>query len=135
VPGAGTTVYMYRVDLTGAAAATDQMCVSALTIDFGPIVPLPYSGPSKPNADVFVVTSGGLGSVGIQSASRSRPAITFQFSSSSFPAPGETHPPVCTGQTSFFFGLASTKPPIATTAQIHMGIYGWKPVGARRAAP
>ena len=77
VPGAGTTVYMYRVDLTGAAAATDQMCVSALTVDFGPIVKLPYAGASKPKGDVFV----------------------------------------------------------ATTAQVHMGVYGWHPVAARRAAP
>jgi hypothetical protein len=135
VPGAGTTVYMYRVDLTGAADATDKMCVSALTIDFGPITPLPYSGPGKSNADVFVVTSGGLGSVGLQSASRSGSAITFQLSSASFAAPGAPFPPVCPGQTSYFFGLASAKPPIATTAQIHMGVYGWKPVAARRAAP
>jgi hypothetical protein len=135
VPGAGTTVYIYRVDLTGAAAASDQMCVSSVAVNFGAITKLPYSGAGKPKADVFVVTTGGLGTVGLKSADQTGSTVTFQFSAASFPAPGDPFPPVCAGQTSFFFGLASTKAPLATKAQVHMGIYGIKSVGARAPAP
>src|SRR5262249_23616019 len=39
VPGAGTTVYLYRVDLSQAQPQTDQMCVTAVEIEFGPVVP------------------------------------------------------------------------------------------------
>jgi hypothetical protein len=131
VPGAGTTVYIYRVDLTGATAATDQMCVSSVAVNFGPIAKLPYSGAGKPKADVFVVTSGGLGTVGLKSADQTGSTVTFQISTASFPAPGDPFPPVCAGQTTFFFGLASTKAPVASKAQVHMGIYGIKSVGAR----
>ena len=135
VPGAGTTVYMYRVDLTAAKAATDQMCVSSVAIDFGPITRLSYNGAGIPAVDVFVVTSGGMGSIGLQSAEQVGSTVTFHFSTSSFPSPGEKFPPVCAGQTSFFFGLASTKAPVATTAKVHMGVYGTRNVGARAPAP
>lgn len=131
VPGAGTTVYIYRVDLTGATAATDQMCVSSVAVNFGPITKLPFSGAGKPKADVFVITTGGLGTVGLKSADQTGSTVTFQLSAASFPAPGDPFPPVCPGQTTFFFGLASTKAPAATKAQVHMGIYGIKSVGAR----
>jgi hypothetical protein len=135
VPGAGTTVYIYRVDLTEATAASDQMCVSSVAVNFGPITKLPYSGAGKPKADVFVVTTGGLGTVGLKSADQTGSTVTFQFSPASFPSPGDPFPPVCPGQTSFFFGLASTKAPIATKAQVHMGVYGIKSVGARAPTP
>jgi hypothetical protein len=46
-------------------------------------------------------------------------------------ASGEQFAPICAGQTSFFFGLASTKPQSQTTAKIQMGIYGAKSAGAR----
>jgi hypothetical protein len=132
VPGAGTTVYMYRIDLTKATAQTDQMCVTAIAVDFGPLKPLPYSGAG--NADVFVITSGGLGSIGLQSADQTGATIKFQFSTSSFPDPHEQFQPVCPGQTSFFFGLAALKPPVAATAQVTMGVYGTKGVAARAPA-
>jgi hypothetical protein len=135
VPGAGTIPYIYRVDLTGAAPASDQMCVSSLAVNFGPIVQLPYSGPGLPKADVFVVTTGGLGSIGLRSAEKTGNKVTFRFSLASFPSPGEPFPPVCAGQTSFFFGLASTSAPIPTTAQVVMGVYGTKNVGGRSPMP
>ena len=133
VPGAGTTVYIYRVDLTQATAKTDQMCVNAVAVDFGPIQQLNYAGSGL--ADVFVVTSGGLGSIGLQSAEQTGNTVTFRISPSSFPNPQEQYQPVCPGQTSFFFGLASRRPPVATTAQVTMGVYGTKPVAARAPMP
>jgi hypothetical protein len=93
VPGSGTIPYIYRVDLTGAAPATDQMCVSSLAVNFGPIVQLPYSGVGNPNADVFVITTGGLGTIGLRSAEKTGNKITFRFSLASFPAPGDPFPP------------------------------------------
>ena len=80
VPGAGTTVYMYRVDLTAAKAATDQMCVSSVAIDFGPITRLPYNGAGVPAVDVFVVTSVDMRSIGLQSAEQVGSTVTFHFS-------------------------------------------------------
>src|ERR1700687_5719072 len=66
-PGAGKHVYEYRVDLTQAVGVLNIPCVTALTINFGPVSKLQYNGVG-PLDDVFVVTSGGLGTVGIGSA-------------------------------------------------------------------
>ena len=50
-------------------------------------------------ADVFVVTSGGLGSVGISSATQRQGVVTINFSGGG----------VCPGATSYFFGLTSAR--------------------------
>ena len=94
-PAAGALAYVYRVDMTAAQAVTAPNCVTKLTIDFGPVVKMPYS----PNglADVFVVTSGGLGSVVVASADQTGSNITFTFAAGG----------VCPGATSYFFGLTS----------------------------
>ena len=63
-PGAGTTAYEYRVDLTQATGYTE--CLAGVVVNFGPVVQLTYP-PNQP-AQVYVITQGGLGSVGIQSA-------------------------------------------------------------------
>jgi hypothetical protein len=111
-PGAGKTAYEYRVDLTQATAIGDVACVTGLDVDFGPVTVLQYNkvGPAD---DVFVVTKGGLGTIGLASAVQNRNIITFTFSQ-----------PVCAadtsspGQTTFFFGLASIHPPKAIAATI-----------------
>jgi hypothetical protein len=109
-PGAGKTGYEYRVDMTQATAIGDVACVTGLDVNFGPVTVLQYNkvGPAD---DVFVVTKGGLGTIGLTSAVQNRNIITFTFSQ-----------PVCAadasgpGQTTFFFGLASIHPPKATVA-------------------
>jgi hypothetical protein len=93
-PAAGDMAYVYRVDMTQVQGVTAVNCVTRLRVIFGPDVKLPYS-PSG-NSDIFVVTAGGLGSVGLSSATLTGNLITFIFSS-----------PVCPGQTSYFFGIAS----------------------------
>jgi hypothetical protein len=111
-PGAGKTGYEYRVDMTQATATGDVACVTALNVDFGPVTVLQYNkvGPAD---DVFVVTKGGLGTIGLASAVQNRNIITFTFSQ-----------PVCAadssgpGQTTFFFGLASIHAPKAITATV-----------------
>jgi hypothetical protein len=52
-PAAGMTGYMYRVDLTQGTGWVD--CLVGLTLDFGPLVKLPYV---KGSADLFDVLSG-----------------------------------------------------------------------------
>src|SRR5262252_298106 len=56
-PAAGKAGYMYRISLTQAAGSAD--CQGGLVLNFGPALRLSYA----PNqwADVFVITSGGLG--------------------------------------------------------------------------
>jgi hypothetical protein len=88
--------------------------VSSLTFDFGPITKLPYIK-GGPVADIYVVTSGGLSSVGIASADRVGNVTTIIFSK-----------PICAGsstakgETSYFFGLTAPKVPKMTTAQMQI---------------
>jgi hypothetical protein len=102
-PGAGKTAYIYRVDLSEAGGITD--CVAGVVINFGPVATLPY----LPNqaAHVYVITQGGIGSVGVKSAVQTGDVIEFGFSSL-----------LCPGQSSFFFGLAAAKPPMSSNATV-----------------
>ena len=117
-PAAGDMAYVYRVDLTNVSvpAGVAANCVPAFTINFpGGVVPLPYRL-STPNDkfDVFVVTSGGLGTVGLKSAVQAGVKIAFTFTA-----------PVCPGATSYFFGLASKSvKPVADVAQVSFSLGG-----------
>ncbi len=112
-PADGLYGYEYRIDLRNAMGITHIPCVNSLKIEFGPVVStLDYDGDG--NADqVYVVTSGGLGSVALDSVDKSGNDITFNLSS-----------PVCaggspgTGQSTFFFGLTSTQPPEYVTSRV-----------------
>ena len=81
-PGAGKTGYEYRLDMTQASGALQ--CVGGLVINFGPISQLPFVNNTP--ADVYVVTQGGLGTIGIGSAYQSGDIITFNFSPSICPS-------------------------------------------------
>jgi len=106
-PAAGLTGYEYRVDMRTAGGSVD--CLLGLVVDFGPVQPLPYKAGTT--ADVYVITQGGLGTVGVQSAEQTGGIIEFTFAK-----------PLCvgiaanSGESTFFFGLASAKPPQAITA-------------------
>ena len=114
-PAAGLFAYEYRLDLTNAVGAVAIACIDWMTISFGPVVnTLDYNGDKKPD-QVFVVTSGGLGTIGLASAIQTGSNIKFTFSS-----------PVCEGgapgkgDTSFFWGLVSKQgPPKTVTATLH----------------
>ena len=111
-PGAGLYAYLYRVDLRQAVGVTAASCVTNLRIDFGPITPLDYNGDQTPD-DVFVIVKGGLGNVRPAAADLAGDTLTLMFD-----------PPVCVGSraedgdSSFFFGLASTEPPHDVTAYL-----------------
>lgn len=112
-PANGLYGYEYRVDLRNALGITHIPCVSSIKIEFGPVIGTQdYDGDGSTD-QVYVITGGGLGSVGLDSAEKIGNEITFTFSS-----------PVCaggspgSGQSSFFFGLASTQPPKYVTARV-----------------
>ncbi len=111
-PAAGLTGYEYRIDLTSAAGAVD--CLLGLVVNFGPVETLPY----KPNtpAQIYVVTQGGLGSIGVKSAEQDGDVIQFEFAK-----------PLCVdntpghGASTYFFGLVSKHPPHKVAA----GMWGF----------
>jgi hypothetical protein len=127
-PGAGKRGYLYRVDLRYAYGILDIPCVTGLKLAFGPVTALQYNGVG-PLDQVYVVTGGGIGSVGLASATQAGNTITFTFAS-----------PVCAGgnpgggQSTYFFGLASTKIPKAITAQVKVLGGAWVNVAARAPA-
>lgn len=109
-PGAGLHAYLYRIDLRQSAGLLAIPCITQFRIPFGPVAPVDYNGDGNTD-QVFVATSGGLGSVGLASADQVGDQITFTFA-----------PAVCAGsspgrgETTFFFGLASTRTDRAVTA-------------------
>jgi hypothetical protein len=114
-PAAGLYAYLYRVDLRNTAGITNIACVNSVTINFGPVVStLDFNGDHTTGDQVFVITGGGIGSIGIASANQVGGQITFNFSS-----------PVCdgsspgNGQSSFFWGLVSTRQPRFISATIN----------------
>jgi hypothetical protein len=118
-PAAGDMAYVYRVDLTAVKGVTAANCVTKLALKFGPVVKLKY-GPNG-DSDIFVVTSGGLGSVKIASADQVGGTITFTFAS-----------PICPGDTSYFFGLASKSvKPVAGKATVSFSLGGSTKTGDR----
>lgn len=102
----GMTGYMYRIDLRDIRGITFVPCVDRFTLNFGPGSSLDYDGDGDLER-IFVATSGGLGSVGPSSADKVGNVITFTFA-----------PAVCAGESSYFFGLASPRPPRFVTAQL-----------------
>ena len=98
-PGAGTTGYEYRISLTQASGNAD--CIVGFNLNFGPSKQLPYKDGQL--ADVYVVTSGGLGTIGLKSATRFGDAIGFELS-----APLCADGPPDVKRTTFFIGLAAT---------------------------
>ncbi len=113
-PADGLYAYEYRLDLRNAVAALNIACIDSMIISFGPVVgTLNYGGTAAPD-QVFVVTGGGIGTIGIASAIQTGDNIKFKFAS-----------PVCEGgapgkgDSSFFWGLVSKTPPKFVTAVLH----------------
>jgi len=113
-PADGLYAYEYRLDLRNAVGALNIACIDWMSISFGPVVStLNYGGSAAPD-QVFVVTGGGIGTIGIASAIQTGSNIKFKFTS-----------PVCEGgapgkgDSSFFWGLVSKTPPKFVTATLH----------------
>jgi hypothetical protein len=99
-PGAGTNAYLYRPDLTQTASATE--CVAGLVVNFGE--PARMSFDIANVAHVFVITTGGEGTIGVKSAEQDGDVI----------------------QSSLYFGLASKNPPVSSNATLLA--YGTPPI-------
>ena len=107
-PAAGKTGYDYRLDMTQASGSLQ--CVAGIVINFGPITQLPFK--NNMPADVYVVTQGGFGTIGLASAEQDDAVITFTFAK--LICPSEPNPANAT----FLIGLASAHPPKAITAGV-----------------
>ena len=135
-PAAGLTAYVYRVDLTSATAAKPNAfnCVKQLILDIGPIAKLNYLPPSPTHgpigADVFVVTTGGLGTIGLSSADQLGNVVTFTFTKPVCPKP-LIATAVIPGESSFFFGLAAKTAPKPSTAKLIYSLGGNAMTAAR----
>jgi hypothetical protein len=110
-PADGTTVYVYRVDLTKAEPFTE--CLAGLVLNFGPPAQMPLAIANT--AHIFVITTGGNGAVPVKSAEQDGDFIQFNFKD-----------PVCPGQSSMFFGLPSKSLPVSSTATLFG--YGSPPI-------
>jgi hypothetical protein len=108
-PGVGTTGYEYRISMTQAAGTSD--CVISFTLNFGPHKPLPYK--NNQNADVYVVTTGGLGTISLTKAERFGDVIEFTLSKALC-----VNGPANIANTTFFIGLAATAAPMHINAHI-----------------
>jgi hypothetical protein len=110
--GEGLYAFEYRIDLREHAGALNIACATSFTIDFGAVSRLDYDSDGNLD-DVYVVTTGGLGSIAPTTVTRSGDALTFTFSSGvcAGNAPGN-------GQSSFFFGIASAYPPHDVQAEV-----------------
>jgi len=108
-PGAGTTGYEYRLSLTQASAPG---CILGFNLNFGPHKQLPYA--NNELADVYVVTTGGVGTIGLKSAERNGDMIAFTLAS-----PLCADGPPDNKKTTFFFGLAATAAPMKVSANVY----------------
>jgi hypothetical protein len=106
---AGKTGYEYRLDMTQASGSLE--CINGIVVNFGPLTQLPYKN-NQPT-DGYVITQGGLGSIGLGDVEQDADVITFNFAK-----------PMCATEqvnaalTTFFFGLASVNPPVAISAGV-----------------
>ncbi|MBV8837532.1 MAG: hypothetical protein JO000_13405, partial [Alphaproteobacteria bacterium] len=107
--GAGVTGYEYRISLTQAAGVTD--CMTGFTINFGPHKPLPYT--NNQLADVYVITTGGLGTIKLSGAHRFGDVIEFTLAK-----PLCVDGPANVANTTFFIGLAATAAPMHHIVQV-----------------
>ncbi len=109
----GIYAYEYRIDLRDGIGITYIPCITSMRITFTPIhAGLDYDKDGSPD-QIFVVTKGGMGNIAISSAEKKGDTITFTF---------ET--PVCVGgqagkgDSTYFFGLTSPRPPSITKATL-----------------
>lgn len=95
--------YEYQLDMRNALGITGLPCVKTLTIDFGHVVnAFDYDRDGNVGDDVYVITTGNTGSIGIASANKIGPTTVFTFEE-----------PVCSGDTpgsgdlTYTFGMVS----------------------------
>jgi hypothetical protein len=137
--GQGLYVYEYRIDLravtanagaqpcfsnhvqcvTNAGVVTcstnlvscpgSAPCIDELRLNFGALSGLTVTNPLGSTGQVFVITSGGLGSNGPSSVVQNGSVVTLRFAD-----------PICPGESSYFIGLVSSNAPTTTRAVLDL---------------
>jgi hypothetical protein len=118
-PADGLFAFEYLLDLRNAVGATAISCIDSMTINFSPVVSsLDFNSDRKPD-QVFVVTGGGIGTIGLAAAVPTS-NLKFIFASPICSgAPGKGGAPDKKGDSSFFWGLVSMHPPKIADAALH----------------
>jgi len=106
-PAAGKWVYEYRLDLRNAQSITNVPYATSVALSTGPVRNYDYNFDNVATDQVFVVTAGGLGTIGLQSAGGFFGYNTFKFTTA-----------VWAGDTSYFWGYTSDYPPQVVTATV-----------------
>jgi hypothetical protein len=112
-PSAGKWVYEYRLDLRCAMGALVPPSATSVSLATGPMLSYDYNFDANATDHVFVVTAGGLGTVGLSWANWFAGYSGFNFSS---PVYGSTSG--CNGDSSYFWGYTSQYPPQVVTATV-----------------
>jgi len=118
VPGQLTNVTCTTnsVTVTNTGCVTNQVpcpgatpCVESLRIRFGPVSTLAVTDSNGvvSTGEVFVVTSGGTGTVALASIQQTGQVITVNFGSS-----------ICPGSSSLYFGFVSSNAPGSVVARV-----------------
>jgi hypothetical protein len=85
-------------------------CITALRINFGPVAALDFNASGGAITDqVYVVTSGGVGTVAPSSVVQDDGVVTFHFAD-----------PICPGESSYFIGLVSSNAPVDVRAVLSL---------------
>ena len=118
-PADGLFAFEYLLDLRNAVGATAVSCIDSMTINFGPVVStLNYNLDRKPD-QVFVITGGGIGTIGLAAAVPTS-NIKFIFASPICSGVhGRGDAPDRKGESSFFWGMVSWNPPKLADAALH----------------
>jgi hypothetical protein len=121
-PAGGKGGYMYRVALEGVKGTSATVnCVTKVEIAFGTIVTEPYP-PGSSLKDMFFVSSGGTGTIGVASATQTGAVVTVVFAGGG----------VCPGQSSDFFGMTSASTtPVVNVAMVYYSLGGGQGVDDR----
>ncbi len=112
-PAAGKWVYEYRLDLRCTQNPVTVPYATAVQLPIGPILSYDYNFDNVATDQVFVVTGGGLGTIGLSSAGWAFGYAGFNFSSPVWAAGSG-----CTGDSSYFWGYTSIYPPQVVTATV-----------------
>jgi hypothetical protein len=104
-PADGTTVYLYRIDLTRDADKYGE-CVAGMMLNFGELAQVPPVIANK--AHVYVITSGdSAGTVPIKSAEQDGDFLQLNFDAD-----------LCGSKSSLMFALPSRFPPVQSQGTI-----------------
>ena len=118
--GANKWVYEYRINMTQVAGLTYPPYANRLAIiNWGTPRQYDYNSDGIATDHVFNITSGGIGSIAVNSAFLSGSWTFFDLASPAYAGsfPGD-------GDSSYFFGLVSDAAPVLRTVWVHLDS-GW----------